>query len=408
MTGLERLQDITIRKAKGQEKPYKLIDGGGLLLVVTPQGSKLWRFNYRHQGKHRTMALGKYPDVSLARARERHRSARELLADGVDPFAAKQAAAAEMAAKTVNTLTAIADEWLKGKHAAKVTPLTAARTDALLRPNVLDAIGARPLADISAPELLAVLRKIEERGAGYSAHKALQVCGQVWRYAIATGRAERDITADLRGALNSFRVKHLPAIVEPMRLGELLRAIDTYSGSPLTVAALRLSILVFVRPGELRHARWKDIDLAAAEWRYYVTKTKTDHIVPLPAQAVAILNGIHPLTGHLEYVFAGVRSKARPMSENTINAALRYLGFSGDEVVGHGFRATARTILDEVLGYPPHIIEQQLAHAVKDPLGRAYNRTAHLPQRREMMNRWASYLDELKAGAKVLVFRQAS
>lgn len=401
------LSDVSLRKAAAKGAAYKLMDGGGLYLLVTTTGSKLWRFNYRHHGKHKTLALGAYPDVPLTKARERHQAARQLLADGVDPAEDRKAQAQAIAAKTSNTLSAIVEEWLAGPHAAKVAPGTAAATAKLLRKAILADIGGLPIADITAPVLLASLRKIEAR-APYSAHKSLQLSGQVWRYAIATGRAERDISADLKGALKPFKVKHQPAITDPTRLGDLLRAIDTYTGSPLTLAALRLAILTFVRPGELRKARWADIDLDAAEWRYHVTKTKTDHIVPLAAQAVATLREIEPLSGHREYVFSGVRTKARPMSENTVNAALRYMGFSGDDVVGHGFRATARTILDEVLGFPAHLIEHQLAHTVKDPLGRAYNRTAHLPQRREMMQRWADYLDKLKAGAEVLPFNRAA
>ncbi|MBK6743607.1 MAG: integrase arm-type DNA-binding domain-containing protein [Hydrogenophilales bacterium] len=407
MRALEKLKEISVRKAQPTGEAYKLMDGGGLYLLVTATGSKLWRFNYRHQGKHKTLALGQYPDVGLADAREKHRAARKLLAAESDPGEARKAKAKALEAKHANILRAIAEEWLKGPHASKVTPGTVDSTRKLLWTNVMDGeIGSRPIADITAPELLAVVRKVEARGATYSAHKALQLCSQVWRYAIATGRAERDVTADLRGALNAYKVRHHPAITDPVRVGDLLRAIDGYSGSPLTVAAMKLAILTFVRPGELRHAKWSDIDLERAEWRYFVGKTRNtgvaELIVPLPRQAVAILESLRPLSGHLGYVFPGVRAKDKPMSENTVNAALRYLGFDGEEAVGHGFRATARTILDEVMGYPVHIIEQQLAHAVKDPNGRAYNRTAHLPQRREMMQKWADYLDELKAGAKVL------
>lgn len=402
-----KLTDVKVRKAKPDAKPYKLMDGGGLYLLVTATGSKLWRFNYRHLSKHKTLALGTYPDVTLATARERHQSARRLLADGIDPGAERKAQARAIAAKVENTLQAIADEWLSGPHAAKVTPGTAAATAKLLKADILTDLGGLPIADITAPILLSTLRKIEAR-APYSAHKALQMCGQIWRYAIATGRAERDITADLRGALKPFKVRHHPAITDPARQADLLRAVDGYTGSPLTVAALRLAVLSFVRPGELRQARWADIDLEGGTWAYRVTKTGTDHIVPLSRQAVAILEGIRPLSGHLGYVFPGVRSKDRPMSENTVNAALRYLGFDGGEAVGHGFRATARTILDEVLGYPPHLIEHQLAHAVKDPLGRAYNRTAHLPQRRDMMQSWADYLDQIKAGAEVVTLRKVA
>lgn len=407
MRAIEKLKEMSIRKAQPTGEAYKLMDGGGLYLLVTSNGSRLWRFNYRHHGKHKTLSLGQYPDVGLADAREKHRAARKLLAAEIDPGEDRKSKAKAIEAKYANNLRAIAGEWLEGPHASKVTPGTVASTKKLLWPNVMDGeIGGRPIADVTAPELLAVIRKIETRGAVYSAHKALQLCSQVWRYAIATGRAERDITADLRGALNAYVVRHHPAITDPARVGDLLRAINGYAGSPLTVAALKLAIMTFIRPGELRHAKWSDIDLDAAEWCYRVGKTRNkgvaELIVPLSTQALAILETLHPLSGHLGYVFPGVRAKDRPMSENTVNAALRYMGFDGEEVVGHGFRATARTILDEVLGYPIHIIEQQLAHAVKDPNGRAYNRTAHMPQRRDMMQHWADYLDQLKAGAKVL------
>jgi integrase len=370
-----------------------------LYLRVTETGSKLWRYNYRHSGKQKTLALGIYPDVSLADARQRHKGARKLLADGIDPSAERRAIAAAEKINATNTFGHIAEEWIAGPHAAKVAPTTAAKTRSSLRANVLNELGSVPITELTAPLLLATLRKVESR-ATYSAHRYLQLITQIYRYAIASGYTDRNIAADLKGALKPYSVEHHPAITDPSKLSELLRIIDGYSGSPVTVAALKLAVQLFVRPGELRKAKWVEIDLDNGVWSFVATKTKTPHIVPLSAQAISILRGIQPITGHLDYVFSGVRNKSRPMSENTINAALRYLGFAGDDVVGHGFRATARTILDEVLNYPAHIIEQQLAHAVRDPNGRAYNRTAHLPQRREMMQSWANYLDGLKGGAK--------
>ena len=257
-------------------------------------------------------------------------------------------------------------------------------------------IAGLPVADVTAPALLAALRKLEKRGVIETAHRARTLAGQVFRYAIATGRAKYNPAADLAGALELPKVQHFASITEPAKVGELLRTVQGYGGSPVTVAALRLAPLVFVRPGELRQARWADIDLDASEWRFIASKTGTPHIVPLSLQAVAILRDLHPLTGRSEYVFPGVRSARRPMSENTVNAALRYMGIDGDTMSGHGFRAMARTILDEVLQFRPDYIEHQLAHAVRDPNGRAYNRTAHLPERRKMMQAWADYLDQLR------------
>jgi integrase len=270
-----------------------------------------------------------------------------------------------------------------------------------LEADIFPDLGQRGINEIKPPELLQVLRKVEARGAVDTAIRELQMCGQIFRYAVATGRAERDITVDLRGALATPQGGHLAAITDPKRLGEVLRLMDSYSGGIVVRCALRLAPLVFVRPGELRSAQWAEIDLKAAEWRFVVSKTKQPHIVPLSRQAVAILKEIYPLTGHKQWVFTNPRSPQKPMSENAIIAAIRYLGISGDELTGHGFRATARTMLDEVLKFPPHLIEHQLAHTVRDPLGRAYNRTTHLEERRQMMQAWSDYLDRLKAGSPV-------
>jgi integrase len=404
----EKLSDITIRRAAATGKLYKLMDGGGLCVQVSETGSKLWRFNYRFAGTHKTLALGKYPQTSLSDARIAHKAARKLIETGIDPSEERKNAAKSIAAKNVNTLSVIAEEWLSGPHAAKVIPRTLDATKRLITANVLDSIGHRPITDITAPELLSTLRNIEARGVLFTAHRAAQICGQIWRFAIATGRAERNIVPDLKGSLIPFKEEHRAAILDPTRLGDLLRAIDTYTGSPLTVAALKLTTLLMVRPGELRHAKWADIDLDAAEWRFTATKTNTPHIVLLARQAIAALQDIWPISGHLEYVFPGVRNKHRPMSENTVNAALRYMGFEGDEVVAHGLsRATSRTLLDETLEKPVHLIEHQLAHKVKDANGNAYNRTKHLEQRRVMLQEWADYLDGLKAGGKVLQFKAA-
>ena len=339
--------------------------------------------------------------MTLKDARERRDEARRLLAQGTDPSDNRKALKSAGVDRAANSFEVVAREWF-----AKYSPNWAAthsdRTIARLEADVFPWIGRRPISDISAPALLAAMRKIEARGALETAHRVLSTCGQVFRYAVATGRAERDPTGDLRGALPPYKRDHFAAITDPKRVGQLLREIDGYQGTFTVLCALRLAPLVFVRPGELRFAQWVHIDLEAAEWRYTARKTDTPHIVPLATQAVAILRELHAVTGHGQYVFPGGRSPKRAMSDNAILAALRRMGIAKDEMSGHGFRAMARTILDEVLGVRPDLIEHQLAHAVRDPNGRAYNRTAHLPERRKMMQQWADYLDKLKAGAEVI------
>ena len=395
------LTDTAARNAKAAERPVKMTDEKGLFLLVTPSGGKWWRLKYRFGGKEKLLAIGVYPDVSLKDARERREAARKLLADGIDPGEHRKEAKAEKALRAVNSFEAVTREWADKKKASWVP----AYADRLLRRferDLFPQIGKKPIAEIKPPALLAAIRKIEGRGAIETAHRAMQDCGQVFRYAIATGRAERDIAADLRGALAPVVVTHYAAVTEPAKVADLLRVIDGYQGSFIVGGAMRLAPLLFVRPGELRRARWADIDLDAGEWRYTVTKTKTEHLVPLAAQAVAILRGLHALTGSGVYVFPGARSNGRPMSDNAVLAAMRRSGITGEEMTGHGFRAMARTILDEVLGFRPDFIEHQLAHAVRDANGRAYNRTSHLPERKKMMQAWADYLDKLKAGADVI------
>jgi integrase len=400
------LTDTKIRNAKPSVKALKLFDGNGLYLEISPAGGKWWRLKYRFGGKEKRLSLGVYPEVSLKDARERCDETRKLLADGVDPSANRKAEKASRLSAGANSFEVVAREW----HASRSPNWAAGHADKILRRFELDifpVIGALPITAIAAPTLLATVRRIEARGALDTAHRALQTCGQVFRYAVATGRAERDPSGDLKGALPSARGGNFAAVTEPTRVAELLRMIDGYQGTPTVRAALRLAPLVFVRPGELRTAEWSDIDLDAAEWRYTVTKTGTPHIVPLSTQAVAILRELHPLTGRGRYVFPSARGADRPMSDNAILAAMRRLGIPKDEMSGHGFRAMARTILDEVLGFRPDFIEHQLAHAVRDPNGRAYNRTAHLPSRKMMMQAWADYLDGLKAGAKVVPIKRA-
>lgn len=403
------LTDAQVRSAKGQDKPYKLSDGGGLYLLVNPDGVRYWRMDYRFADTRRTLAFGKYPDIPLGDARTKRTEAKRLIDQGVDPGEMRKAQKAARTERAANSFESVAREWLL-KHQDGWASSHTSKIVARLERDVFPWIGGRPVAEITAPELLATVRRIESRGALESAHRALANCGQVLRYAVATGRAERDPSGDLRGALPSARArrKHFAAVTEPKQVGALLRAIDGYTGSHVVRCALRLAPLVFVRPGELRFAQWADIDLDAAEWRYTVSKTKTLHIVPLASQAVALLRELHPLTGTGPYVFPSPRTSTRPMSDNAVLSALRRMGISKEEMSGHGFRAMARTILDEGLKFPPHIIEHQLAHSVRDPLGRAYNRTAHLKDRHVMMQAWADHLDHLKTGADILVFKPSA
>lgn len=397
------LTDVKARTAKAKAKPYKISDERGLYLYIAPGGGKLWRLDYAFDGKRKTLAMGPYPEITLSDARERREEARKLLANGVDPGTVKKAQKAARLERAANSFEVLAREWYE-KQTGTWSDSHGVRILRRFERDVFPLIGGLPVADITAPVLLDAIRKIEARGAIETAHRAMQNCGQVIRYAIATGRADRDPTPDLRGALTPVQSSHFAAVTEPLEAGKLLRLLDTYTGGYAVRAALKVAPLVFVRPGELRNARWSDVDLEAGEWRYIVPKTRTPHIVPLSTQAVAILTELKPHTEHSEYVFPGGRSPLKAMSENAVLAAMRDLGITADTMSGHGFRAMARTMLDEVLGFPPHIIEQQLAHAVRDPLGRAYNRTAHLPERKKMMQAWADYLDKLKAGAEVIPF----
>jgi len=401
------LTDTAIKKLKPREKAYRVFDGAGLYLEVAPAGGKWWRLKYRLAKKEKRLSLGIYPDVSLKAAREKRDDARKLLASGVDPGEHRKATKAASADRAANSFEVIAREWFE-KHAHGWAPNHSTRVLQLFERDLFPRIGDRPIATVTSPQLLAVLRKIESRGAGDTAHRAHGYCGQVFRYAVATGRAEHDPSADLRGALAPVVGNHFAAVTDPARVAELLRVLDGYDGSSVVKAALRLAPLVFVRPGELRNAQWVDIDLEAAEWRFTTNKTKTSHIVPLSTQAVAVLRELQPRTGSGRYVFPSANTSARPMSDNAVLAALRRSGIETNEMSGHGFRAMARTILDEVLGFRADIIEHQLAHAVRDPNGRAYNRTAHLPERKRMMQEWADYLDKLKADVKVLPFKQSA
>ena len=404
------LTDTFIKNAKpnGTGAGVKHTDGGGMYLLVKSAG-KYWRMGYRFAGKQKTLALGVYPAVSLAKARQRREAARELLAEGIDPSAAKSQEKQARAAAAVNTFEAVAREWLE-KTATERMTTTQSKITTWLEKDVIPYIGKMPIADVGPRDVLGALRKMEARGALDSVQRVKQICGQVFRYAVATGSAERDVTQDLKGALAKATPGNFAAITEPIKAGELMRSIFDYSGHHCTVAALKLSPLLFVRPGELRTAEWTEIDLDAAEWRIpgIKMKMKADHIVPLCTQAVAILLDLQAITGHGKFVFPSIRTGERPMSENTINAALRGMGYAADVHSAHGFRAMARTIMDEVLGERVDFIEHQLAHAVKDTNGRAYNRTAHLPARRLMMQRWSDYLDKQRTGADVIPLRGAA
>jgi integrase len=396
------LSAVEVRNAKPKAKPYKLSDEKGMYLEVTPTGGRYWRLKYRHQGKEKLLALGVYPDVSLAQARASRDEARKLIAQDIDPSAARQEAKAAKLMAAASSFEAVAREWHE-----KFSPTWAVTTRGkILRALDLDvfpAIGKKPIAEITAPIVLACLRKIEHRGTIFTAHKARQYIGQVFRYAIATGRAERDPAADLRGALSPIQETHHAAVTDPKKVAELLRAIDGYTGHFPTTCALKLAPLVFVRPGELRHAEWAEFDLDAREWRIPGEKMKMrePHIVPLSDQALALLASLHPLTGAGKYLFPSIRTTTRPMSENTVNAALRRLGYASDEMTGHGFRSIATTLLNEQ-GWHRDAIERQLAHAERNQVRAAYNYAEHLPERRRMMQSWADYLDAINTGANVV------
>lgn len=400
------LTDLKIKQAKPKEKAYKLSDGAGLYLEVSPKGGKWWRLKYRLDGKEKRLSLGVYPEVSLKEAREKREQERKLLAEGVDPSEHRKAKKFARAETAANSFEVIAKEWLT-KNISQWTPGHYKNQLSRLERNAFPWLGDRPIAKISAPELLSVLRRAESRGVLETAHRVLQTCGQIFRYAVITGRAERDPSTDLKGALTPIKHRHLAAITDPNAVGALLRAIDAYEGHFVTQHALRLAPLVFVRPWELRGGQWQEIDLEKAEWNIPAERMKMrePHLVPLSKQAVTILKEIHPLSGQGTYVFPSIRSTSRPMSNNAILAALRRMGYEKHEMTGHGFRAMARTILDEVLGVRPDFIEHQLAHAVRDPNGRAYNRTTHLGERKKMMQQWADYLDQLKAGGEVIPFK---
>ncbi|MES2714218.1 MAG: integrase arm-type DNA-binding domain-containing protein [Pseudomonadota bacterium] len=416
--------DVTIRSIKPGDPRKRLNDGDGLYLrLFVNGGSHGWRLDYTINGVRKNLSLGTYPDTGLGLARRKADEARRLVSEGTDPSAvrkAKKATALEAreAAKLADaglppkdSFESVAREWLGGIHGVKVSTGHAERTRIRLEQDVFPWLGRRPVGAIKPAELLECLRRIEQRGAIETAHRAKQACGQVFRYAIATDRCERDPAADLREALTPIQSRHHAAVTDPKRVGELLRACDAYKGHPVTRAALSLAPLVFQRPGELRHAEWSEVDLAGAVWTIPAERMKRSkqakatgaaHVVPLSRQAVEILQDLEPLTGAGRYVFPNMRTKGRPMSDAAVLAAMRRMGFPKDEMTGHGWRATARTMLAERLSVPDAVIEAQLAHNVRDSLGRAYNRTEFLEQRRKMMQTWADYLDRLRHGGEVV------
>lgn len=398
------LTDIKVRSLKGRDRQYKVADGRGLFLIITPTGSKYWRFRYRFADREKSLAIGIYPDISLADARDKAHEARKLLANDKDPGAEKQSKKRAIKLAAQNTFEMVAREWFQ-KNSAQWVDTHGDRILRRLEKDVFPWVGKRPITEISAPEILSVLQRIENRGAIETAHRTHQNFGQIFRYAIAAGYAENDPSPHLRGALKPVQQRHHASITDPKAIGDLLRAINSYEGYFATKCALRLAPLFFVRPGELRKAEWSEFDFETAEWRIPAAKMKmrSIHIVPVCTQAIAILRELQVLTGEGKYVFPGVRTSKRPMSENTVTGALRRLGYTSDEMTGHGFRSMACTILNEQ-GWNRDAIERQLAHAERNNVRAAYNYAEYLPERRKMMQEWADYLDQLTKNEKNIQF----
>jgi integrase len=398
------LTDVAIRKIRPEPKPIKVFDGHGLYLQVTPTGGKLWRMKYRFAKKEKLLSFGQYPTVSLKDARDRCFEARQKLANGIDPGAVHKAE--QEAQKGAVSFEAVAREHIE-KFSGTRTEGHSNRILTRMEKDVFPWIGSRSVAEIKSPDMVAILNRIMKRGVAETAHRAMQNCGQIFRYAIATGRAETNPVDALKGMLPRPKPVHFPTITEPKAVGELLRAIDGYGGFETTRAALRLNPLVFVRPGELRKAEWPEIDFAKREWRIpaHRMKTRVLHIVPLSTQALEILRELEPISNRpLEgrpdaprYLFPSGYSRARCLSENGILTALRRLGYPKEKMTGHGFRSMASTLLHEK-GWDHQVVERQLAHAQKNAVSAAYNHSEYLPQRREMMQDYADYLDSLKYG----------
>ena len=394
---IKPLTAVQVQNAKPKDSMYKMFDGGGLFLQVNPSGGKYWKMKYRKaDGKEGLLTFGGYPEISLEQARRMRDEARAQRASGLDPGIVRQEEKAERRTRASNTFEAVSREWME-VHATKVKAQTLHIYRVLLEKSVFPLIGKRPIAEMKAPDFLALLRRLEEQKQLYSVKRISIVCGMIMRFAVAAGKAEADPTPALRGSLKAHKTKHLAAMTDPKQVGRLLRTIDAYPGSFVVSTALKIAPYVFVRPGELQHARWEDIDFYACEWRYTTSKTNTPHIVPLVPQVMKLLQELYAFTGNGEWVFPSQRQKGGPMGKTSMLAALRSMGIRDEEMTPHGFRAMARTLLDEVLGERYELIEHQLAHMVRDPNGRAYNRTVHLVERRRMMERWAQYLDELRA-----------
>lgn len=397
-----------VKNAKPSKKTTRLYDAAGMYLEVSPKGGKYWRMKYRFHGKEKRLALGVYPEVSLKEARDERDDARKLLRKNIDPSVERKAKKVMRAAVSSNSFEAVAREWFI-KYSANWSENHSSRIIRRLERDIFPWLGSHPIKEITAPELLQTLRRIEDRGALDTAHRAMQNCGQVFRYGVATGRTERDPSGDLKGALPPVRATHHASITDPKEIGGLLRALDDYTGHFVTKCALRISPLLFVRPGELRHAQWQEVDLDKAEWRIPAEKMKAGamHIVPLSNQTLEILSDLKPLTGPDGYLFPSIRTDSKPMSDNTINAALRRMGYTKTEMTGHGFRSMASTLLNEQ-GWHHDAIERQLAHTEKNSVRAAYNYAEHLPERRKMMQAWSDYLDGLKKGADIVPLKSKS
>lgn len=396
------LNDTKIHSAKPRDRAFKLYDERGLFLLATPTGGRLWRLKYQLHGHEKLISLGAYPDVTLKRARDRREAARKLIADEIDPSAQRRTERAVLS----QTFQGVANEWLELQRMS-LAPETISILGARLRSGLYPYLGNRPIAAITAREVLMALKRIEARGRHETAHRVRALAGRVFRYAVATGRAQHDVAADLKDALAPVKSKNIASVTDPSRVGELMRTIHGYSGQPVTALALRLAPLVFVRPGELRAAEWSEFDLVGAEWRIPAARMKMReaHIVPLARQALSILRELEPLARGGRYLFPSLRTRDRPMSDNTINAALRRLGYSSAEQTGHGFRSMASTLLNEQ-GFPPDVIELQLAHSERNKVRAAYNKAQRLPERRKMMQTWADYLDGLRMGGDVVPIRR--
>ena len=401
------LTDTALRNAKPTDKAYKLYDEKGLYLIINPNGGKWWRLKYRFNDKEKTLSVGTYPEISLASARARRDEARVLVAEGQDPSEARKEAKTLAKLEALNTFESVANEW-HALHNKSKSERHQQRVKRWLEFYLYPSLGQKAVSSITAPMVLETTSILQKQNKLETAHRVIQTAGQVFRYAIQKGFATYNPAPDLKGALPPPVVKNMAAMIEPKDFADLLRNIDGYTGTLTVQCALKLAPLLFQRIGELRHMKWADLDFENNEWRYLVTKTKTQHIVPLSSQALAIIEKMRPFSGHGMYVFPGGRTHERPMSENAINAALRNMGYDTQaEITGHGFRAIAQTLGEQELGLDPKHIERQLAHSVVNPLGTAYERAQFLKDRKVMMQRWADYLDELKAGAKVLPFKQA-